>query len=73
MGTSFDEFNEKAFTMHFENKNKAFHNNRMILKKSLENAGFVNYPEEWWHFSYGDQHWAEAKNKDYAIYGSMEL
>jgi D-alanyl-D-alanine dipeptidase len=21
-------------------------------------AGFVNYPPEWWHWSYGDKYWA---------------
>ena len=26
------------------------------------NAGFVNNPEEWWHFDYGDAIWAVLTN-----------
>jgi D-alanyl-D-alanine dipeptidase len=29
----------------------------------LEIAGFVNYPSEWWHWSYGDKYWGFAKGK----------
>ena len=71
MGTEFDEFNERAFTDHF--KNGEVHENRMLLKKVMEAAGFVNYPEEWWHYNYGDQLWAMQTKSDFAIYGSMEL
>lgn len=56
-----------------ENECRAFHKNRMLLKKVLEEAGFVNYHEEWWHFSYGDAAWAKQKQAPYAIYGSGEL
>jgi hypothetical protein len=24
----------------------------------MQAHGFVNYPTEWWHFSYGDRYWA---------------
>ncbi len=27
--------------------------NRAILSRAMEQAGFVNYPTEWWHWSYG--------------------
>jgi len=50
-----------------------FHQNRMLLKKVLEDVGFVNYHEEWWHFSYGDQEWARQNGLNQAVYGSMEL
>lgn len=33
--------------------------NRRHLSRVMEAAGFVNYPEEWWHFSYGDRLWAQ--------------
>jgi D-alanyl-D-alanine dipeptidase len=32
--------------------------NRRILAKAMCGAGFVNYPPEWWHWSYGDKYWA---------------
>ena len=71
MGTEFDEFNKKAFTDHF--KDGEIYKNRMLLKQVMEYAGFVNYPEEWWHYNYGDQLWAKMAKSDFAIYGSMEL
>jgi hypothetical protein len=33
--------------------------NRRRLADALTAVGFVNYPEEWWHFSYGDRLWAQ--------------
>lgn len=46
--------------------------NRAILIKALSQAGFVNYPAEWWHWSYGDKYWAYHVKAPYAIYASIE-
>jgi D-alanyl-D-alanine dipeptidase len=74
MGTPFDEFTEKSFTNHFSKdlENEA-HKNRMMFKDIMEQAGFANYFEEWWHYSYGDQEWAKTRGKSRALYGSLEL
>jgi D-alanyl-D-alanine dipeptidase len=32
--------------------------NRQTLVAALTEAGMVNYPTEWWHWSYGDRYWA---------------
>lgn len=32
---------------------------RRLLLDTMSHAGFVNYPEEWWHFSHGDRLWAQ--------------
>lgn len=45
--------------------------NRQILSRVLTLEGFVNYPTEWWHWSYGDRYWAFHKKMPYAIYGSL--
>ncbi|VVC75669.1 D-alanyl-D-alanine dipeptidase [Aquicella siphonis] len=45
--------------------------NRQILINVLSQAGFVNYPAEWWHWSYGDKYWAYHARRPYAIYGSV--
>ena len=73
MGTAFDEFDENSFTDHFSSEGGQFHENRMHLKGIMEEVGFKNYHEEWWHFSYGDQGWAMQTGADEAIYGSMEI
>jgi D-alanyl-D-alanine dipeptidase len=44
--------------------------NRHTMNKALEAVGFVNYPTEYWHWSYGDRYWAYMLGKPYAIYGS---
>lgn len=46
--------------------------NRKILALAMEQSGFVNYPLEWWHWSYGDMYWAAVKKKKYAIYGYVK-
>ena len=45
--------------------------NRIALLEALESVGFVNYPHEWWHFSYGDRYWAYVKGEPVAIYGPV--
>jgi zinc D-Ala-D-Ala dipeptidase len=51
--------------------------NRELLKKAMESAGFVNYPYEWWHWSYGDKYWAyilgqRTNTSVTAIYGPVD-
>lgn len=46
--------------------------NRFLLCEIMERHGFINYPYEWWHFSYGDRYWAYYKNVKYAMYGSAD-
>jgi zinc D-Ala-D-Ala dipeptidase len=46
--------------------------NRAILVGAMHSAGFVNYPTEWWHFSYGDRYWALMSQRAEAIYGPVE-
>jgi len=43
--------------------------NRAILAAAMEQAGFVNYPTEWWHWSYGDRYWALTTGAPTAQYG----
>lgn len=44
-----------------------------MLNAALTAAGLVNYPTEWWHWSYGDRYWALATGADHALYGPKEL
>jgi zinc D-Ala-D-Ala dipeptidase len=44
---------------------------RRLLAMTLEAAGLVNYPTEWWHWSYGDRYWAYATGHPHAIYGPV--
>lgn len=42
---------------------------RDLLAAVLGGAGLVNYPTEWWHWSYGDRYWALATGAPRARYG----
>ncbi|MEU4572958.1 M15 family metallopeptidase [Nonomuraea sp. ATR24] len=44
---------------------------RKILAAALEPAGLVNYPTEWWHWSYGDRYWAFVTGAGRASYGPI--
>ena len=45
---------------------------RHVMATALSRVGFVNYPLEYWHWSYGEQDWAiEVKNLK-AIYGPIK-
>ncbi|MFC7329770.1 M15 family metallopeptidase [Marinactinospora rubrisoli] len=43
--------------------------NREIMADALGGHGLVNYPTEWWHWSYGDRYWAYVTSSPHAIYG----
>ena len=46
--------------------------NRGVLAAALGEAGFVNYPTEWWHWSYGDRYWALTTGAPNALYGPWD-
>lgn len=46
--------------------------NREILFQAMRKAGFSNYPKEYWHWSYGDYHWAKRNHKLFAIYDAVQ-
>lgn len=45
---------------------------RNIMSKALSTVGFINYPTEYWHWSYGDRYWAYQIGQSHAIYGTVE-
>ncbi|WP_327580562.1 M15 family metallopeptidase [Nonomuraea sp. NBC_00507] len=47
--------------------------NRDILATAMASAGFVNYPTEWWHWSYGDRYWALITGARYACYTMTQI
>lgn len=45
--------------------------NRAMMNKVLIEVGFVNYPAEYWHWSYGDRYWAYVTKQPQAFYDSL--
>src|SRR5262249_45442273 len=40
-----------------------------LLAQGLRGGGPVDYPAEWWHWSYGDRYWALMTGAAAAVYG----
>ncbi|MEM9162145.1 MAG: M15 family metallopeptidase [Cyanobacteria bacterium P01_F01_bin.4] len=62
MGSEIDELSERSYPNHFashtEPSGQRYHQHRTHLADIMHRAGFCQHPNEWWHFSYGDQLWA---------------
>ncbi len=67
MGSPIDEMSPRSKPQHFTNSSdpveQNYHHNRQLLYQIMNYAGFVRHPEEWWHFSIGDQLWAWLNNQ----------
>jgi zinc D-Ala-D-Ala dipeptidase len=72
MGTKIREFSELT-NMNAIGLTEKQKKNRQLLKKTMETVGFVNYPNEWWHFSFGDFLWAQLTNTYTAIFENLDL
>lgn len=77
MGTGFDDFSARAGTRFFEDiasiktaQDLIARENRRLLFQAMINAGFTNYPDEWWHYDFGNQFWGKASGSK-AIYGPV--
>jgi D-alanyl-D-alanine dipeptidase len=49
-----------------------WHANRERLRAAMQAVGFARHPNEWWHFSWGDQLWAWSRGEAQAVYGRVE-
>ncbi|MDE5089483.1 MAG: M15 family metallopeptidase, partial [Trichodesmium sp. St15_bin1_1] len=79
MGSPIDELSPRSYPNHFlDHQNKEaqkYHQHRKLLAEIMLFAGFKQHPQEWWHFSLGDQMWAWLTNsggKVVAKYGRVE-
>jgi D-alanyl-D-alanine dipeptidase len=45
--------------------------NRDLLVAALTGAGLVNYPTEWWHWSYGERYWAHVTGNRKTCYSAV--
>lgn len=75
MGSGLDETpdkNENKSFTHAPNVSDIGKKNRKILSDALTAVGFVNYPTEWWHWSYGDKYWAYHTKAPHSLYGSIK-
>lgn len=67
------EESEGACYTHARNISEEARAHREVLGSVLTAAGLVNYPTEWWHWSFGDRYWALATGEAAALYGPKDL
>lgn len=80
MGSVFDEGGALAHPDRFETVTAAgatfseleARGNRRLLYWLLREEGLAGHPEEWWHFSYGDQMWAALTGAPEALFGEAQ-
>jgi hypothetical protein len=41
------------------------------LRQGVQSVPVVNYPFEWWYWSYGDKYWAAVSGAESAVYGPL--
>lgn len=74
MGTAIDatpEQSHNACFFHATNISAQARLNRDLMAAVLHDVGCVNYPTEWWHWSYGDKYWALLTGAPAALYGPV--
>jgi D-alanyl-D-alanine dipeptidase len=58
MGSAFDYFHDLSHTQS-PKVTPEQNQNRMLLKELMENKGFKNFAQEWWHFSFRPEPYPE--------------
>ena len=66
------DFYAEAASSGLDSQAMLFDQRRKLLASVLGEEGFVRHPNEWWHFSYGDQLWAWRSGRAEAIYGRCD-
>lgn len=62
MGGYFDELTERSHSDHLLNTDyEGLLHPRMLLIHIMQAIGFANYPNEWWHFDFGNHFWAHYR------------
>jgi len=76
MGCDIDNMDKSASPEFYKDRNSKeaiiWDERRNLLKKVMLKFEFVQHPNEWWHFSYGDQLWAWTNQSRIAIYGKVD-
>lgn len=81
MGSLFDDVTALANRDRFEDlaadsfsfSDQEARANRRLLHWLMVAEDFAAHPDEWWHFSWGDQMWAALTDRDAAHYGLAQI
>ena len=72
MGGEIDAIGAVSEPQHYagreDSEARCWHQRRQLLAEVMGSAGFAQHPNEWWHYSFGDQLWAWRKGAAVAVY-----
>ena len=72
MGGEIDAIGAVSEPQHYAGREDSdaqrWHQRRQLLADVMEASGFAQHPNEWWHYSFGDQLWAWRKGAAVAVY-----
>ena len=72
MGGEIDAIGAVSEPQHYAGRDdsnaRRWHQRRQLLAEVMGAAGFAQHPNEWWHYSFGDQFWAWRRGAAVAIY-----
>ncbi|MFW6358430.1 MAG: M15 family metallopeptidase [Chroococcales cyanobacterium] len=68
LGGEIDEISPRSYPDFYQKatgkSEKIYHQRRELLRGIMLSADFRQHPQEWWHFSLGDQMWAWLKSQE---------
>ncbi len=81
LGTDFDAFENRSeldwFDRldddHLSEEERLCKRLRRCMAASLISCGFAHYPQEWWHWSFGDQWWAARNSVSTSLYSELDV
>jgi D-alanyl-D-alanine dipeptidase len=73
MGTPMHALHDPARVTNCASLTEEQSRNRRLLVSALEGQGFVNYPQEWWHYSYGDRLWAQLTGQKQTLFRPLRV
>ena len=72
MGGEIDAIGAVSEPQHYAGREDSdaqrWHQRRQLLADVMKASGFAQHPNEWWHYSFGDQLWAWRRGAAVAIY-----
>ena len=72
MGGEIDAIGAVSEPQHYAGREdpeaRRWHQRRQLLAEVMGAVGFAQHPNEWWHYSFGDQLWAWRKGAAVAVY-----
>lgn len=71
MGTRYCEWTNGRVLCPTDGADAEICDNLRELTIAMLEAGFVQDPEQWWHFDYGNQKWAYQTETGVAVYGEL--